>query len=140
MYLQHKVNKKLTSDLAIFLLAIKRLREIVPRLAIIDATIKGLQFVFAAPSSVVIFPNGCPDVGQNYSLTCRVYGLSNSTIQWSRGSNGVIHRNATLEFFPLAIGDAEKYKCTSVVDSSLSATENVTVNSKFVGYSCHRAT
>ena len=90
--------------------------------------------------AVVIVPNGCPDVGQNYSLTCRVHGLSNSTIQWSRvGSNRVIHRNATLEFFPLAIGDAEKYKCTSVFNLSLSATENVTVNSKSASYSCHRA-
>ena len=89
--------------------------------------------IFFAVPSVVIDPNGCPDVQQNYSLTCRVRGLSNSTIQWSRvEGNRLIQQDATLEFFPLDTDDAGDYKCTSVANSSLSATEKVTVNSKSV--------
>ena len=81
--------------------------------------------------SVVIVPSGYPDVGQNYSLACRVHGLSNSTIQWSRdGSNGVIQQDVTLEFFPLATDDAGEYQCTSTANSSFSATKTVVVNSK----------
>ncbi len=84
---------------------------------------------------------GTPEIGDTYSLTCTVEGVSGSrTIQWfgpggSEITTGVSTTTltSTLTFTDLALSDAGEYTCRSTISGVVrEVMETVTLQSRFL--------
>ena len=101
--------------------------------------------IIAPPLTLVITPNGSPNEGQTYSLTCDLMGdeslaVTATNIRWDRLTPTFqhgIHRTATLSFTPLSRIDGGQYRCTTNIMSPYTTnsptricTTTLTVNRK----------
>ena len=75
------------------------------------------------PVGVVdIITSGSPMLGQNYTLTCRVFATGNLcphiTYQWTKNNGTLVQletETSTLSFSPLRLSDAGQYACQAAI-------------------------
>ena len=75
-----------------------------------------------------------PTVGQNYTLTCRVYGTDRPIAAYQWMKNGIRLTNQiqeTLTFTSIMLSDAGQYTCEVTVESvQYSTVEDINIASK----------